>query len=137
MTDAGVSAFIDLTEAGETTRVDTLKPYAQWLQHGIHRRFPIPDGSVPDSPAVTTVILDTIDEHLAAGRTVYVHCWGGVGRTGVIVGCWLARHGRRGEEALERLRQLWRRNPKSLHRPSSPERPEQEEYVRCWPRGDR
>ena len=137
LTDAGVSAFIDLTEADETTRVDTLKPYAQWLQHGIHRRFPIPDGSVPDSPEVTTVILDTIDEYLAAGRTVYVHCWGGVGRTGVIVGCWLARHGRRGEEALERLRQLWRRNPKSLHRPSSPERPEQEDYVRCWPRGDR
>ena len=137
LTDAGVSAFIDLTEADETTRVDTLKPYAQWLQHGIHRRFPIPDGSVPDSPAVTTVILDTIDEHLAAGRTVYVHCWGGVGRTGLIVGCWLARHGRRGEEALERLRQLWRRNPKSLHRLSSPERPEQEEYVRRWPRADR
>ena len=79
--------------------------------------------------------LDTIDEQLAAGRTVYVHCWGGVGRTGVIVGCWLARHGRRGEEALERLRELWRRNPKSLHR-RSPERAEQEEYVRRWPPGD-
>lgn len=90
---------------------------------------------MPDSPEVTTQILDTIDEHLAAGRTVYVHCWGGVGRTGLIVGCWLARHGRRGEEALERLRQLWRRNPKSLRR-RSPERPEQEEYVRRWPGGD-
>ena len=23
---------------------------------------------------------------------VYVHCWGGVGRTGTVVGCWLVRH---------------------------------------------
>ena len=136
LTDAGVSAFIDLTEEGELTRVDALKPYAQWLPNGIHRRFPITDGSVPDSPELTTVILDAIDQDLAAGRTVYVHCWGGVGRTGLIVGCWLARHGRRGGSALERLRQLWRRNPKSLRRPSSPERPEQEEYVRRWPRAD-
>jgi protein-tyrosine phosphatase len=38
-------------------------------------------------------VLDAIDGALAAGGTVYVHCWGGRGRTGVIVGCWLVRHG--------------------------------------------
>ena len=31
-------------------------------------------------------ILDAIDDDLAAGHNVYVHCWGGVG-------CWLIRHG--------------------------------------------
>ncbi len=28
-----------------------------------------------------------------ANGAVYVHCWGGVGRTGTVVGCWLLRHG--------------------------------------------
>ena len=31
---------------------------------------------------------------------MYLHCWGGVGRTGTVVGCWLVRHGRTGDEAL-------------------------------------
>ena len=31
---------------------------------------------------------------------VYVHCWGGIGRTGTVVGCWLVRHGMTGDEAL-------------------------------------
>ena len=38
-------------------------------------------------------ILDAIDDDLAVGHNVYVHCWGGVGRTGTVVGCWLIRHG--------------------------------------------
>jgi len=32
-------------------------------------------------------ILDTIDAALSAKRIVYVHCWGGVGRTGTVIGC--------------------------------------------------
>ena len=27
-------------------------------------------------------ILDAVDRALAAGRNVYLHCWGGIGRTG-------------------------------------------------------
>ena len=45
-------------------------------------------------------ILDAIDAALDGGKTVYVHCWGGVGRTGTVVGCWLVRHGKTGDEAL-------------------------------------
>lgn len=125
LTDAGVTAFIDLTEAGE------LRPYAHWLETVAYERFPIPDVSVPDSPAATVAALDAIDRHIAGGRVVYVHCWGGVGRTGLIVGCWLARHGHDGADALTRLRELWRSCLKSRDR-KSPETPEQEQYVRDW-----
>ena len=87
----------------------------------------------PDhAPALTTAALDAIDRHIAEGRTVYVHCFGGVGRTGVIVGCWLVRHGRTGDEALERLAELWRDCPKSSRHPRSPQMPEQVDYVRNW-----
>jgi protein tyrosine phosphatase len=38
-------------------------------------------------------VLDFIDAELAAERPVYVHCFGGIGRTGTVVGCWMIRHG--------------------------------------------
>ena len=38
-------------------------------------------------------ILDEIDGAILNGKTVYVHCLGGIGRTGTVVGCYLVRHG--------------------------------------------
>ena len=125
LTDAGVSAFIDLTVEGE------LRPYDRWLESETHQRFPIVDMSVPDSPQLTRAVLDAIDEHISQGRTVYVHCMGGIGRTGTIIGCWLARHGHAGQAALDRLRELWEECPKSRSR-RSPERWEQERYILDW-----
>lgn len=126
LADAGVAAFIDLTQGGE------LEPYAQLLDGPSHQRFPIRDVSIPASPELTRDALDAIDGHLAEGRTVYVHCWGGVGRTGVIIGCWLARrYCEPGAAALELLQDLWQENPKSRTR-QSPETEEQREYVRRW-----
>ena len=128
LTGAGVSVFIDLTENGK------LYPYAQWLETEIHQRFPIVDTSVPRSPELTAAALDAIDGHLEKGRTVYVHCMGGVGRTGTIIGCWLARHGRPGQAALDRVHELWSKCPKSRYR-RSPERREQERYILNWEEG--
>ena len=125
---AGVTTFIDLTEEHE------LKPYAHLIGAAAHHRFPIPDLSIPESPELTARILDAIDRELDREQLVYVHCWGGVGRTGVIIGCWLARHGFKGDTALTRLHELWQRCPKSASR-LSPETPEQERYVRAWEPG--
>ncbi len=84
---------------------------------------------------LTKAALGAIDGHLAAGRTVYVHCWGGVGRTGTIIGCWLARRHEPGQAALDRLKELWRENPKSRQGRRSPETDGQEQYVREWYEG--
>lgn len=124
--EAGVTLFIDLTEEGE------LRPYAGRLGTAQHRRFAIPDGGVPESPEDTAEILDAIDRHLADGGVVYLHCWGGIGRTGTIVGCWLARNGGlSGAAALTRLAELWRQNAKSARR-DTPEYPWQRDYIRQW-----
>ena len=123
--DAGVGLFIDLTEERE------LFPYAQWAAPAAHMRFPIVDECVPETPEQTVAILDAIDECIGAGKIPYVHCWGGIGRTGVIVGCWLARHGKPGRPALDRLRALWRNNPKA-QRTDVPNTWEQEEYILNW-----
>ena len=95
--EAGVTSFVDLTEEGE------LVPYQPLLQAGVrHRRMAVRDLDVPSAEEMQAM-LDLVDAELERGETVYVHCWGGVGRTGTLVGCWLARHGLPGEEALERL----------------------------------
>ena len=66
-------------------------------------------------------MLDTIDQALAAGHTMYVHCWGGVGRTGTVVGCHLVRHGQQGTAALHALARRWQTVAKRPRHPCSPE----------------
>lgn len=128
----GVNCFIDLTHED-----DGLEPYQEVLQQAEGSRgirlfkFPIPDVSVPRSRESAASILDAIDEAMQRGEVVYLHCWGGVGRTGVVVGCWLARHGQRGQSALDSLQLLWQQCGKSRFR-KSPETREQEDFVRAW-----
>ena len=120
---AGVDHFIDLTETRE------LEPYAGILEDvasrpGLsarHERHPIVDGRVPSSPEQMAEILDAIDSALGEGKTVYLHCWGGVGRTGTVVGCWLVRHGSTGEQALRQIGEWWQGVEKVRRKPSSPE----------------
>ena len=76
--------------------------------------------------------LDAIDEALDAGRNVYVHCWGGIGRTGTVVGCWLVRHGMTGDEALAEIAERWRGMEKRYRHPRSPQTAQQRAYVRNW-----
>jgi len=77
-------------------------------------------------------ILDKLDESLRTGRKVYLHCWGGIGRTGTTVGCYLVRRGMSGAEALSQLDAWWRGVPKSHLHPHSPETLEQAAFIRGW-----
>ena len=132
---AGIDHFIDLTEPSEG-----LEPYADIVEDeaaglGIdvaYERHPIIDLSVPGSAEETAEILDAIDDALNEGSTVYLHCWGGVGRTGTVVGCWLVRHGRTGDQALRQLAEWWQGVAKVRRKPQSPETSEQFRYVREW-----
>ncbi len=91
----GVTDVVSLMEADEVDHWGrAFHPYAPALaSKGVRvRRFPIRDVTAPSS-ALVTAIIDHIDGVLSAGGTAYVHCWGGRGRTGVIIGCWMVRHG--------------------------------------------
>jgi hypothetical protein len=123
--EAGVTSFLDLTEAGEYG----LKPYASFLPAASpsgkeieYRRLPIRDTTVPEKWEMKQ-ILDEIRNSLAQGHIVYMHCWGGVGRTGTVIGCWLRRSGLTGEQALNQVAQCWRAmsEEKLLRHPESPE----------------
>jgi hypothetical protein len=133
--ETGFDTFIDLTRPNE------LPPYLTILQeqaqaYGVdirYHRFAIGDFGLP-TPELMKSTLDRIDASLQAGRKVYLHCWGGIGRTGTAVGCYLVRRGYTGEEALHQLAAWWQGVPKSRIHPRSPETREQAEFIRNWRR---
>ena len=131
--DVGVDCFIDLTEAGELEPYED-RLYAEATTRGKeveYRRLPIRDVSVPHSSDKMRQILDAIETVLCEKRIVYVHCWGGVGRTGTVIGCHLVRQGHVGDAALTRLHELFATMDKAAFR-RSPETEEQEQWVRTW-----
>ena len=132
--ECGVRDFIDLTEDTEP-----LAPYAAAVA-GIgaaigvevrHRRWPIPDVSIPPVNVMRS-ILDDLYRAVAVGRSVYVHCWGGIGRTGTVVGCLLVEAGFSPQEALELLAAKWKVVEKSARRRQTPETLEQVRFISAW-----
>ena len=75
-------------------------------------------------------VLDSIENLLEQGRNPYLHCMGGIGRTGTVVGCYLVEQGFTGEQALAQIMTL-RQNPGRLWG-SSPETNAQKEFVLNW-----
>lgn len=135
--DAGVSSFVDLTEAGEQTwGGDPMKPYDALLrdvaaERGLaveYRRDPIRDCSIT-TDAHYDEIIESIRADLAAGRVVVVHCWGGKGRTGTVVGSWLIdEEGLGYPEVINRMQELRRGSRKDDH--PVPDTEEQHDVLR-------
>jgi hypothetical protein len=129
----GFDEFIDLTTENERI------PYSPMLKHeadsaGLnvrHQRFSFPDFSVP-SQAMMVSALDAIDAALIVGHKVYLHCVGGIGRTGITVGCHLVRHGMEPTDALRHLRELYRTSLQSLIVSTTPETEEQTRFILNW-----
>jgi len=97
-------------------------------------RFPIRDNDVPSRKQMAST-LDTIDDAVRSGVPTYIHCWGGVGRTGTVVGCYLARHGMgTGNELLAKIKELRKSDPTAYR--NSPETIEQAAMVLSWKRGE-
>jgi hypothetical protein len=135
--EAGFDTFIDLTHANETFPYMNIlleEAHAYDLK-AAHDRFPIGDFGLP-TPKMMNAILDKIEEDLQAGHKIYLHCWGGIGRTGTTVGCYLVRQGKTAAEALDQLSTWWREVPKSQYHPRSPETQEQVNFIRTWAKHD-
>ena len=90
LVDAGVRTFVDLT-----TPADRLVPYSETVvRAATARRLDLRHHNigVPDLDITHDVTYDKLIRLLgeeAERGAVYVHCWGGVGRTGTVIGALL------------------------------------------------
>ena len=130
--DAGVTAFIDLTEEGE------LNPYTSLLTsiatHNnklvTHRRMSIKDLAITTDTKMSE-LLKLIASLVKAEEIVYLHCWGGIGRTGTVAGCYMVQElGMTSEQALKNIEDLRKDTPDGWRR--SPETEEQRAMVMKW-----
>ena len=129
--DSGIDTFIDLTELGERPGYGSYlhKERRRRSRRSTYYRFPITDRDVPDKGAMKE-LLDLLDSEMDAGRSVYVHCFRGLGRTGTVVGCYLVSQGLSGSEALSRISELRKDVAGSFRK--SPETDIQRDFVRNW-----
>ena len=109
--------LIDLAEEGERLALYVatlhLRAEARGLGAG-HQRFAIRNFGVLSGAMMRTTLV-AIYVAMAAGAPVYLHCWGGVGRTGTVAGCLLTEP-RAGRTAI--LTKHNQRNMKILYLPN-------------------
>jgi protein-tyrosine phosphatase len=141
LTAQGIVNYIDLTSE-EDIKLGLL-PYDQHFADiqaetgtlPVRHWFSIPDMGIPSDPKLMRDILDLLDQEMSAGRTCYVHCWGGIGRTGTVVACWLKEQGMDSEAALAEVQRLYSAHmdaEKQARYPRSPQQQVQLTYVRDW-----
>ncbi|MCD8297183.1 MAG: ADP-ribosylglycohydrolase family protein [Prevotella sp.] len=135
------SYFFDLTTPGE------LMPYNQYLdeigrgmgEEIYYGRFPIANCGIPSNTSSVARLLDKIIEigKNSLYRAIYIHDWGGVGRTGTIVAC-LYAYLLKGKglsadviykQAIHSLDESFYRYPKSKNH-VSPENNMQRDFIR-------
>ncbi len=137
---AGVTHFVSLMEVDEVGHAgEPFAPYDALAREAASdrapefARHPIRDLSIP-TVAEMRAALDRIDAIRAAGGTAYIHCWGGRGRTGTAVACWLVRHGHAAPaDAVARLQTLLGPSPHLFAQ--TPETDEQRAFVAAWKEG--
>jgi hypothetical protein len=136
---AGIRHAISLMEPQEYNRpddpfppyVDRMESFAQKLKISVtFDKISIKDFSVPTERQMIR-ILNQIDMCIKYDKPVYLHCWGGIGRTGTFVGCYLARHGfAAGNDVIKKIKEL-RKDTADCSDPS-PETKKQINMVINW-----
>lgn len=126
-TDFGINTFIDLTEEGE------MPPYSVLLPYNCRRHsFPLKNGGVPEDMSLVESVMRAISDALQENpeTKIYIHCVGGVGRTGMLVACYyLYFHGMTADDAIVQMRKGFAYHGRSawMH---APETAAQEEFIK-------
>jgi hypothetical protein len=134
--EAGIDSFVDLTEAGEMSHpyeTELLVEEAEKAGRPVpsHHRFGIRDVSILDDDAGYDEIVEHIRSELDAGKRVYVHCWGGKGRTGTVIGCWLIDNdGLDYRSTVQRMQEMRAGTRKLADNPTIPDTQAQHDVLR-------
>lgn len=133
--DAGIRLFVDLSEPA-----DAVHPYKAILEkvcrdRGIYAQYlsvPLRENAVPEHMEDVVFVLGAIHSELISGGRAYLHCSDGVGRTGMVVGCWLVERGCDRESALDELASRFAAMNKASKFRSTPSSAPQADWVERW-----
>jgi protein-tyrosine phosphatase len=120
---AGIDRVVSLLTPDEVADLE-LGQEAAWCQtYGIqYVSFPIPDRSVPASRHAVLDLVHQLEQALAEGESIAVHCRQGIGRSALLAACVLVAAGMEPETAFQHIR--------TARGCAVPETAEQREWVR-------
>jgi atypical dual specificity phosphatase len=117
LAEQGVAVLVNLHERPHS-------PEALACQGLTELHLPVPDFTPPTLAQLDHGIA-AVEQAIADGQKVAVHCGAGLGRTGTLLACYLVKRGLGPDEAIARVRAV---------RPGSVETPEQEIAVKNYAR---
>jgi protein-tyrosine phosphatase len=125
---SGIDVVVSLLTNDEIASLD-LKQEAKFCQaHGLQFLvFPIVDRGVPSSRRAALEFIRKLDNALATGKNLVVHCRQGIGRSALVAACLLVLSGMDAETAFRRV--------SAARGVSVPETPEQRKWVMELARG--
>jgi hypothetical protein len=115
--EAGVTCLLCLREATERENLVAGRPFPTYRVEeeeeqcralGMRlRHVPFQDRAIPPVAGLVAA-LEAIEQEVAAGQVVYIHCMAGIGRTGLVAAFWRLAQGASGNEVADEFIAYWR-----------------------------
>ena len=102
--EAGVQVVVSLLSAEETRELGLADEAHVVNVNGLNFiSFPINDYNVPASEGAARQLVNDLEEMLAQGQNVGIHCRAGVGRSSLVAACLFVDHGEDSEISFQRI----------------------------------
>jgi protein-tyrosine phosphatase len=124
---AGLDRVVSLLTPDEVADLDLSKEAAWCQTHDMQfMSFPIPDRGVPASRHAALALVQQLEQALAVGERIAVHCRQGIGRSALLAACVLVAAGEEPDMAFQHI--------SAARGCTVPETVEQQEWVKaCVP----
>ena len=102
--DAGIQVVVSLLSEDEATELGLADEAEAVRRHGLRFiNFPIEDYGVPSSANAVRELVNALEQLLAEGHNIGIHCRAGIGRSSVVAACLLVQAGEDVEGSFERI----------------------------------